>query len=201
MRWARSPAALEGADWVILPGSKHTSGDLAWMRTQGFDRAVRDHASTGKPVLGICGGLQMLGTRLRDPHGVDGQADGLGLLPLVTEFKRAKTVRRRHVRFASLAGPWAVLSGLAVQGYEIHQGQTSTQASTVVARPVMPENLAWQNEQGNILGLYLHGLFENSSALEAFFGATVPSFDKVFDGLADFIDQHFQAGVLAALVA
>jgi len=201
VQWVRDPAVLKGADWVILPGSKNTSGDLAWMRAQGLDRAVQVHASAGRPVLGICGGLQMLGIGLKDPHGVDGPADGLGLLSLVTEFKRAKTVRHRQARFTSVSGPWAALSGLAIQGYEIHQGQTVLHGSKGGARSVMPENLAWQNAEGNILGLYLHGLFEAPSALGALFGATVPAFDKVFDGLADFVDQHFKADVLASLVA
>jgi adenosylcobyric acid synthase len=155
--WARDPVALRGADWVILPGSKHTSADLAWMRAQGLDQAVRAHASAGRPLLGICGGLQMLGTGLKDAHGVDGTAEGLGLLPLTTEFKPAKTVRRRRARFASLSGPWAALSGLAVEGYEIHQGHTSPTSSKIAALSVMRENLAWQNAEGNILGFICMG--------------------------------------------
>src|SRR5574343_712908 len=71
LRWARTPADCAGADWVALPGSKHTSADLAWLRTQGLDRAVAAHAAAGGRVLGICGGLQMLGEALLDPHGID----------------------------------------------------------------------------------------------------------------------------------
>ncbi len=112
--WARTPADVAGADWIVLPGSKHTSGDLAWLRAQGLDRAVAAHAERGGAVLGICGGLQMLGEALVDPHGIDGNAPGLGLLPLVTVFAREKTVRHRDATFGgSWRGPWAALSGVA----------------------------------------------------------------------------------------
>ena len=95
--WARSPADLAGLqanDWVILPGSKHTSSDLTWLRTQGLDAAIAKHAEQGGAALGICGGLQMLGEALIDTHGIDGNAAGLGLLPVVTQFAADKTVQR-----------------------------------------------------------------------------------------------------------
>ncbi|CAN5303125.1 cobyric acid synthase [soil metagenome] len=204
LRWARSPADVADADWIVLPGSKHTSGDLAWLRSQGLDRAIAAHAARGGSVLGICGGLQMLGEALIDPHGIDGNAPGLGLLPLVTVFAPDKTVRQREVRFSTLRGPWAALSDVAVGGYEIHHGHTAPHAAMAatgdVAQAVMPDGLAWQNAAGNVLGLYLHGLFEDPAALQALFGATAPTLDAVFDGLADFIDTHFAPGVLNALI-
>ena len=203
--WARSPAALAQADWVILPGSKHTSGDLAWLRAQGLDQAVTAHAARGGAVLGICGGLQMLGEALIDTHGIDGNAAGLGLLPLVTVFAEDKTVQHTATRFGAVSGPWQALSGVAVQGYEIHHGQTAPHAAMAaagdVAQPVLPDALGWQNARGNVMGIYLHGLFEDPAALQALFGAKVPTLDSVFDGLADFIGQHFSPGVLDALLA
>ncbi len=205
LRWARTPADCAGAHWIILPGSKHTSADLAWLRAQGLDAAIAAHAAQGGAVLGICGGLQMLGEALIDPHGIDGNAPGLGLLPLVTVFDRDKTVRRSQARFGRLAGAWAPLTGLAVQGYEIHHGQTTQHpamaASGNLALEAMAEGLAWQNTAGNVLGCYLHGLFECTGVLQALFGAQVPTLDSVFDGLADFIEQHFEPGVLRSLVA
>ena len=205
LRWVRNPADLAGADWIVLPGSKHTSGDLAWLRAQGLDRAVAAHAARGGQVLGICGGLQMLGEALIDPHGIDGNAPGLGLLPLVTVFAEDKTVRHRNAAFGAMRGPWAALAGVAVGGYEIHHGQTAAHAAMAEAgdRPhaVMPDGLAWQNEAGNVLGLYLHGMFEDASVLRALFGAQAPTLDAVFDGLADFIEEHFSPGVLDALAA
>ncbi|WP_394790363.1 cobyric acid synthase [Rhodoferax sp.] len=206
--WARSPAdlaGLAGVDWIILPGSKHTSSDLAWLRRQGLDAAITAHAARGGAVLGICGGLQMLGEALIDTHGIDGNAPGLGLLPLVTQFEVDKTVQHRQARFAAdLAGPWAALSGVAVAGYEIHHGQTQQHTAMAragdVASAVLPDGLGWQNAAGNVLGLYLHGLLEDPAALQALFGAAVPTLDSVFDGLADFIGVHFAPDFLASLV-
>jgi adenosylcobyric acid synthase len=202
---------LKTTDWIILPGSKNTSGDLAWLRSQGLDAAVARHANAGGAVLGICGGLQMLGEALIDPHGVDGNAPGLGLLPLVTVFAADKTVRHTRAHFSpqmvACAKPWAALAGLAVSGYEIHHGQThahaATRAAGNVAVEVLADGLGWQNAAGNVLGLYLHGLFEDAAAVQALCGARcgtpVPTLDSVFDGLADFIALHFEPGVLQAL--
>ena len=247
LQWVRSPSELAGlspaTDWIILPGSKHTSGDLAWLRQQGLDAAIARHAGQGGAVLGICGGLQMLGEALIDPHGIEhaylGNAPGLGLLPLVTVFEADKTVQHTQARFdvemagpVALAGvdlsrpgnlavseaslpraasgkPWAALAGVQVAGYEIHHGQTQQHPAMAkagdVAHAVMPGGLAWLNGAGNVMGLYLHGLFEDPAALQALFGASqsapVPTLDSVFDGLADYIEQHFEPGVLQALIA
>jgi len=204
LRWARSPADVADADWIILPGSKNTSGDLDWLRAQGLDRAVAAHAARGGAVLGICGGLQMLGEALIDPHGVDGNGPGLGLLPLVTTFAQDKTVRHRQAVFGALGGAWAALSGVEVRGYEIHHGQTAEHPAMAAAGdravPVMPGELAWQNRAGNVLGLYLHGLFEDPAVLQALFGVSARTLDAVFDGLANHIDSHFEAGVLRSLI-
>ena len=206
LSWARSPAALAGADWVVLPGSKATAADLAWLRAQGLDAAIAAHAARGGRVLGICGGLQMLGEAIIDLHGIEsgGNAPGLGLLPLVTSFEPGKTVRRTAARFGDVAGPWAALAGVPLTGYEIHSGQTAQHPAMAakgdVAREVIP-GLAWQNPAGNVLGLYLHGLFEDAAVLHALFGARAPTLDDVFDRLAGTLAQAFEPGALAALVA
>ena len=206
LSWARTPAALHGADTLILPGSKATASDLAWLRAQGLDAAIAAHAARGGRVLGICGGLQMLGEALIDLHGVEsqGNAPGLGLLPLATSFEPDKTVRRTHTRFGDLVGPWSALSAVEAGGYEIHSGQTAQHPAMAaqgdVAREVIP-GLAWQNAAGNVLGCYLHGLFEDAAVLQALFGAAAPSLDAVFDGLAAEIERAFAPGVLDALIA
>ena len=201
--WARSPAELVGTDWVVLPGSKATAADLAWLRAQGLDRAIAAHAGQGGAVLGVCGGLQMLGEGLIDPAGIDGNGPGLGLLPLVTVFEPAKTVRHTTARFADLQGAWATLSHLEVSGYEIHHGQTAQHPAMAakgdVAREVMA-GIAWQNPAGNVLGVYLHGLFEDPGVLKALFGVQAPTLDSVFDGLADCISEHFEPGVLESFL-
>jgi adenosylcobyric acid synthase len=231
LMWVRSPSELAGlkpTDWIILPGSKATTADLAWLRAQGLDAAVARHAGQGGAVLGVCGGLQMLGEALIDPHGIDGNAPGLGLLPLVTVFEADKTVRHTQTRFTSLhacdavgdnpAGaneavgvpstPWTSLTGVPVRGYEIHQGQTAQHPAMAkagdVAHAVLPDGLGWQNAAGNVLGIYLHGLFEDPAALQALFGAQlngpVPTLETVFERMADFVETHFDLGALDALL-
>ena len=204
LKWVRSPSEIIDADWVILPGSKHTSGDLAWLRSQGLDAAIAKHANQGKAVLGICGGLQMLGEALIDMHQIDGNGPGLGLLPLVTSFEITKTVQHRQTQFGTLTGLWSKLSDVTVAGYEIHHGQTAQHPAMAktgnVAVAVLPDALGWQNPAGNVLGLYLHGMFEDPAVLQALFGATAPTLNSVFDGLADYIEQHFEKNFLYSLI-
>ena len=211
LSWARDVAALEAADWIVLPGSKHTSSDLAWLRAHKLDAAVARHAAAGKPVLGVCGGLQMLGEALIDLAGVEASPDpldfcangpGLGLLPLVTQFESAKLLRPSRVEFAALQGPWQALSHVAWSGYEIRHGRTVQHAGLPAAAQTLTsdsgEVIGWS--QGAVLGLYAHGLFESPEVMRALFGVDVPLLDSVFDGLTDFVDQHFDAGVLMGLL-
>jgi adenosylcobyric acid synthase len=202
--WARSPADLAQADWIILPGSKHTSSDLAWLRATKIDATIAAHAARGGRVLGICGGLQMLGEALVDPYGIDGNAPGLGLLPLVTQFEEAKTVRHTTAQFAQLSGAWSALSAIRFSGYEIHHGVTSLRddlfSGTTKPSAVLPIDLAWQNTQGNVLGVYVHGLLEDAAVLHALFGASAPTLESVFDGMAQFMQVHFVPGTLQQLI-
>jgi adenosylcobyric acid synthase len=201
LRWVRTPAQLAGADWVILPGSKHTPGDLQWLRAQGLAPAIARYAEQGGRVLGLCGGLQMLGEALVDPDDFAGNAPGLGLLPLVTRFQEDKTVRRTRVTFEPLLPPWSALSGLVADAYEIHHGITIQHAGMAPGRVAIAGGLGWQNAQGNVLGVYVHGLFEDANVLHALFGAGAPTLETVFDGLADVVDEHFATGVLPGLIA
>ncbi|MBP9905341.1 MAG: cobyric acid synthase [Rhodoferax sp.] len=215
LMWVRSPsqlAGLQAGDWMVLPGSKSTVADLLWLRHQGLDVAVAAHAAQGGAVLGICGGLQMLGETLVDPVGMDGSAPGLGLLPLQTRFALTKSVRHTRSVFSdSMAGasarPWSSLAGVSVSGYEIHHGQTVAVSGTHpdACQEVLPGGLGWQNAAGNVLGLYLHGLVEDSNVLRALFASecsvSVPTLDRVFDGLADFVQQHFAPGFLHSLLS
>ncbi len=199
LSWAREPRDLAGADWVILPGSKSTAADLAWLREQRLDVAITSHPG---PVLGICGGLQMLGEALVDTQGVDGNAPGLGLLPLVTAFAPDKLLQTTTLRFDGLDGPWAALNGVRTHGYEIRHGRTAPHPSfeppRVALRNGAGQAIGWQ--AGRVLGVYAHGLFEQAAVLQALFGATTPPLDAVFDGLADFIDMHFKPGTIAGLI-
>lgn len=178
-RWVASPADLVGARAVILPGSKSTAADLAWLRASGLAGAITRLAAQGVPVLGVCGGLQMLGSRIMDPHGVEGGGDvaGLGLLDLETEFAPLKTTRLTRLTDAE--------TGFALEGYEIHHGQTVAGAGVQALAP----GLLWR--QGNVRGTYLHGLLENPAYLERFLGwadlpvpAGLDSLDARLDAIA-----------------
>ena len=197
--WARTPAALAGADLVILPGSKHVAEDLGWLRAAGMAAVIGDRVRANGPVLAICGGLQMLGTRLLDPHGVEGAGDALGFLPLTTEYAAHKHVAPFSGAFGALAGFWAPLSALTLSGYEIRHGVTTAEARAASGlNPVLRDGVGWQ--QGNILAVYVHGLFENAGVLRALFGHDVPSLDDTLDGLADFLERHVSPDRLRALL-
>ncbi|RZS58061.1 cobyric acid synthase [Sphaerotilus mobilis] len=217
--WARTPADVDGVDWIVLPGSKHSRADLAWLRAQRLDAAIARHAAAGGAVLGLCGGLQMLGEALIDLAGVEGAAGptadpvvdacmpGLGLLPLVTRFEPDKLLRPTTATFEALHpdGPWAALSGLAWQGYEIHHGRSVAHPGMAAPQPAVRDAvgapIGWQaGPRGNVLGLYAHGLFESPDVLRALFGAEVRTLDAVFDGLADFIDTHLGPAALLSVL-
>ena len=177
VRWARRPDELESADLVILPGSKHVAADLAWLRQTGLADAVSARAARGHPVLGICGGPQMLGERIDDEAGVDGSAEGLGLLPLRTAFRAAKLTERTSLAFAGLPAPWERLNGLAFDGYQIRYGVTTGNGLTYVA--------------DSVLAVYAHGMFEEPAVIEALFGTRPQrTLDVAFDELADAVDRH-----------
>jgi adenosylcobyric acid synthase len=149
------PTELDGFHAVILPGSKNTVASLRSLRERGLAAQIARAARRGIPVIGICGGMQMLGHTIRDPHGLEGgDVDGLGLLDLTTELLPAKTVAQRTVRWRE---------GGDVHGYEIHHGR-STPGPRLHA--LLDEDLGWQQE--NLWGTYLHGLFDNTAFRQVF---------------------------------
>jgi adenosylcobyric acid synthase len=201
LAWARRPQTIAAADLVILPGSKHVAADLAWLREHGLDRAIRAHAAAEKPLLAICGGLQMLGHELSDPHGVESAASGLGLLPYTTHFQPAKQYRHESYALGALSGYWTRLSGIAFGGYEIRHGTTVPHGAVpgaTLLRNVLAANRGWQ--QGQTLALYPHGLFESSEVVRALFGRAAPTLEDTLDGLADFVDAHFAESALLRLI-
>lgn len=212
VRWVRNPAELREVDWIVLPGSKQVSGDLAWLRAQGLDTAIVRHAREGRRVLGICGGLQALGTVLDDPDGVDGEAHGpiagLGLLPLATRYEAPKRLRSASVRFGTVGGAWEALSRLNWPAYEIRCGCTTPNATG--AQPVLfdvhGDAIGWcssasaDNATANVLGIATHGLFESTAALHRLLGNQVRSLDERLDGLADLLEDNIGAARLRALL-
>lgn len=132
VRYVSHAEELGQPDLVVVPGTKATLGDLAWLRVCNLDAALRQHAEAGGLVLGICGGYQMLGLEIHDPLGVEGGGcqEGLGLLPVRTAFTQEKTLCSSAGTTLQLEGPLASLSNLDVAGYQIHMGQTTLEGGT-----------------------------------------------------------------------
>jgi adenosylcobyric acid synthase len=127
LRYVKSVAELKHPDLIIIPGTKNTMDDLLWMRQNGLEASILKHAAENKPVFGVCGGYQMLGVELSDPYGVEagGTIAGMGLLPARTIFEKEKTRTQVKGRFKQgLSGLLKGLSGVEIEGYEIHMGQT-----------------------------------------------------------------------------
>jgi adenosylcobyric acid synthase len=181
LRFLRRPEELAEDELLVLPGSKHVAADLRWLRERGFEPALRGHVGRGGRLLGICGGMQMLGRELRDPAGVDGSAEGLGLLPLVTTFAAEKLVSRTRARFsAELDGPWRALAGLELDGYEIRHGRSSAEGAAAALQP----GLGWA--AGAVLGIAPHGLFEEPEIVTALLGtAAADSLEPALEELTD----------------
>jgi adenosylcobyric acid synthase len=161
---------IAGAALIVLPGSKNTAEDLGWLRDSRLADAIVAAAAAGRPIVGICGGYQMLGLALDDPDSVESSAvttAGLGLLPVVTRLERDKTTVHVRGRVASDAGPFGLGAGSEIAAYEIHAGRTDVRTArrpfqilTRRARAVdEPEGAL--NDAGNVVGTYLHGLFAN----------------------------------------
>ena len=166
VRYVSHVHELGAPDAVVLPGTKNTISDLRWLRESGLEAAILHLADAGVPVVGICGGYQMLGRRVTDTCGAEGggSIDGLGLLPTVTEFEPEK--HRTRVTGSVLANP-TLPEGVDVTGYEIHMGRT-------VPDPGAASLLRLDNGEtdgcvnGNVFGCYIHGFFDTVAARRAF---------------------------------
>ncbi len=196
---ATTPAQLDGADLVILPGSRATVSDLGWLREAGLAAAIVDRAARGHPVLGICGGYQMLAREITDDvESRAGTVAGLGLLPARVRFTTAKT----------LARPSGTALGEPVGGYEIHHGIVTADGG---------EPFLDGCETASVRGTTWHGVFENDAFRRAFLRdlaaragrdftpAPDVSFAAVrerrYEVLADMIGSHLDTGALAGLIA
>jgi adenosylcobyric acid synthase len=184
VRYVTDAGAVGNPDLLVLPGSRDTESDLRWMRTRGLDRVVLSAAARGLPILGLCGGYQMLGARL-------GGERGLGLLPVDTEYAPTKQVR--PVR-GMTTGAWLLPAGLPVEGYEIHAGRTLAAEGLVHTEAGSDGAVV-----GLVAGTYVHGLLDNADVRAALIAAlrarrgldpAVPGTSGGFDALADVVDAH-----------
>ncbi len=223
VHYLSEPRDLSGYDLLILPGTKNTRGDLAWLRARGWHHRIAEHAERGGRVLGLCGGYQMMGESISDPAGVEGapgESAGLGLLPVRTVLAPCKRTTRAHGRL--------VLPGQdpaqRVQGYEIHVGRTEIDparsggpvvllqdAEGADGAPGRPDG-AWSLD-GAHAGTYLHGLLDEPAAARALLrwwrpdlaseGPQESAYDwrqRQYDLLADHLEQHLDLDRLFSLV-
>lgn len=173
LRYVKHPRDLHSPDMIILPGTKNTMGDLIWMRESGMEAAILKEASRGKLIFGVCGGYQMLGETLSDPHGVEngGSMKGMGLLPMETVFAEKKTRTRVHGHFGQLSGVFAPLSGAEIEGYEIHMGESILKENAGTATKITDSVSGVKKEEGafagNVCGTYIHGVFDKEESAEA----------------------------------
>ncbi len=157
VRYISSVQELHHPDMIVLPGSKNTMGDLKWMRQNGLEAALLKK-SEAVPIFGICGGYQMLGTRLEDPDGIEegGTLRGMGLLPLVTTLKKEKVRRQVSGVIGDIGGMLQVLAGQSYEGYEIHMGRTTTPDGKECGTELFREK--------TVYGTYVHGIFDGGAA-------------------------------------
>lgn len=161
VRYVDRLSRLGTPDMVILPGTKNTVADLLWARQNGLESAILKSAERGTPILGVCGGYQMLGERIDDPSGAESSIEsvrGMGLLPCRTVFEASKTLRR--VRGVVTGGP---LDGASLDGYEIHMGVTERRGAAFC---VLDGGREDGSRAGNVMGTYLHGLFDSEEVTE-----------------------------------
>lgn len=162
-------ASIEGADMVILPGTKNTLSDLLWLNERGFARAIADFAGRGGMVAGICGGFQMMGAMVSDPDGVESglkQAAGLGLLNMETVLATDKSTFQ-------VKAEARCFGGYGIEGYEIHMGRTAgpiTPFAKITERNGKKADVADGATEGNLWGTYIHGIFDNDSFRDALLG-------------------------------
>ena len=202
VRLTTSGAEIAEADLVVLPGSKSTVDDLDWLRETGLANAIAAHAAVGKPLLGICGGFQMLGTVIHDEvESRRGRVDGLGLLPVEIRFAGDKTLARAS------GTAW----GSEVHGYEIHHGYVTESTAEPLIDPGEGARV------GNVFGTHWHGTFESDGYRRAFLAeaarlagrdgfrvALDTDFaarrEELLDLLGDLVEEHLDTGALWRLI-
>lgn len=170
VRYVDTPKQLDGIDFIIIPGTKSTIDDLKWLRTSGLEAKIQRLHHEGTPVLGICGGYQMMGRHLHDPEGVEGGGSiaGLGLLPTETIFRAQKTTTQATGKILSPGGIFHDLAGVPTVGYEIHMGDTTLLEGAVPFQQLMrgTELVIDGCCAGDAYGTYMHGVLDTPEVLE-----------------------------------
>jgi len=177
VRYVSRASDIGNPDALIVPGTKNTLSDMEWLREQGFSETLK--SLSGKvPIIGICGGYQILGKEITD-NGIEGAeektVEGLGLLDVSTEFMEyEKTTERVEGMALEMAGPFKDLKGKRVQGYEIHMGKTARGEGVSPVLDLGGKQDGAVRKDGMVMGAYLHGLFDSSEFRRAFLGVLRP---------------------------
>jgi len=205
VRMTIEPGELSDADLIVLPGSKSTVDDLEWLRSRGLDEVIAGHVRAGRPLIGLCGGYQMLGRVVRDDvESGRGEVAGLGLLPVEVDFTAEKTLRR----------PVGTYGDAPVGGYEIHHGVARVDEGTTPMF-TLPDGTGEGARVGDVWGTHWHGAFEHDGFRRAFLTeaaagldfAVAPdtSFAAVREGmldlLGDLVEEHLDTGALLRVIA
>jgi cobyric acid synthase CobQ/L-threonine-O-3-phosphate decarboxylase len=222
LRYVERTADLGNPDFIFLPGTKNTRGDLRFLRESGFSEALTAAEARMIPIFGICGGYQMLGTRVSDPHGIEGapgDSDGLGLLPVTTTLEPEKELAQISGNTLG-ALPFAA-GGTPFKGYEIHAGRTHAAPGTVPAVAVTFRRDTPVLETGGavsanrlVAGCYVHGLFDDpelrrqlliwlhrrKGIIPAASAAVPVGSGSTFDRLADLLGHHLDMNRIEGLL-
>jgi adenosylcobyric acid synthase len=219
VRYVRTLPELDGADVIVIPGSKNTISDLLYLRKSGMEKKIKEFAGAGGMVAGICGGYQMLGMRISDPHRVDGlvgEAEGMGLLPVLTVMEKEKQTVQTA---AKSLGTDFWEGDLDVRGYEIHMGTTERLEGTKPAFSVWDSGRGFRFDGATaaghrVWGTYLHGVFDSDGFRKSFLNnlrtqkGTGPSptgsyellKQEGFDKLADIVRTSLDMEKIYALI-
>ncbi|MGO5051561.1 cobyric acid synthase [Lachnospiraceae bacterium LCP25S3_G4] len=175
VRYITAAGEFGNPDMVILPGTKNTMEDLLWLRQSGIEAKILQHAQKEGPIIGICGGYQMLGQSIYDPQEIEyqGTLKGMGLLPIHTTFYPEKTRTRVHGAIRKIGGIFESLHGIEIEGYEIHMGISEAQTGSKIFTGLEEQRAdgmnVWKTDgtaYGNVYGTYVHGIFDNSKVVQ-----------------------------------
>ena len=203
VRYAERPSDLKDADIIILPGTKNTIEDLLDLRRHGMEEAILRHAKRGGMVVGVCGGYQMLAGKIRDPLHTESalpEISGLGLLDMEVAFEAEKTTRQSAGVIACEEGWLREWNGMLLDGYEIHAGKNAFGPGCVPWLRVRGETDGVMNPEGNVLGTYLHGLFDGGQFFPALC-ARVRGENRTAAGAAAMTMKEFRESELDRIAA
>ncbi|MGL1891323.1 MAG: cobyric acid synthase [Spirochaetaceae bacterium] len=167
VRYISGGESIGNTDIIIIPGSKSVISDFQFLKNCGWDQEIYRHNREHKPVIGICGGYQMLGNRIEDPDNVEGSVkgiNGLGLLNMTTTFLNNKCTTQSKGVINKLEGEWNCISGFEVEGYEIHMGVTESKEIPLITNV---DKSSDGSIKDNVIGSYFHGIFDNREFLSS----------------------------------